>query len=196
MDPLATPDDIEARLGRPLTLDEESRVDSLLADASANVRRVSTQMFTLVADDEVTLRRGRHGKVRLPQRPVVSVTSVEDINGNDVAYRRVNEVLNLNVWPLNSFEIEPYRYGPPDEVVVTYTHGGDVPDQIVGVVCSVVARALGQTPTEAGVIQESIDGYSQQFGSVGAQGPLGMLASERETCEAFRRPSSPILMDA
>ena len=78
---LATSADLEARLGRDLTDAEATRVDALLADASAMIRAYTGQTFALVEDDEVTLR-GSGGTIRLPQRPVTAVASVVAIGGD------------------------------------------------------------------------------------------------------------------
>lgn len=192
MDPLASQSDVEARLGRVLTGVEELRIEALLRDASANVRRVSTQMFTLGTTTGLVLGR-RNGKVRLPQRPVVSVASVTDLNDNALTYTRAGDWLTVSLNLLNSWEIEPWT-NPPTEIKVTYTHGGTVPDLIVGVVASVVARSLGVDPSETGTVQHQIDGFSETLGAAGAQGPVAMLASEREICESFKRPGAPISM--
>lgn len=196
---LATVDDIEARLGRSLSSDEIGRVDALLADASANVRRVSTQQFTEATSTAVRVDVGRTGRVRLPQRPVAAVDAVTDIYGNAVSYTLVGNDLRLDLNPLNAWEIEPYRHGL-SEVLVTYDHGSaTVPPVIVGVVCAMVLRSLGNDPTNpAGIAQESIDGYSVTSGggvavaTSAAAGGLGMLPSEIALCEEFRRPAGSI----
>jgi hypothetical protein len=201
LDPLATADDVQARLGRALTDTELFRIDALIGDASEAVRDKSGQQFT--PGTSTTTFRPAKGRIRLPQRPVTAVASVTDIYGNDLAAVRVGdtEYVQLNLSPLNAWEIEPYRCGLT-EVVVTYDHGDtEVPEKIVGVVCSIVCRALGMDPANPGgtATQESIDGYAVTTGggvatsSVVAQGALGMLPSEIEICEKFKRPSSPIV---
>lgn len=196
MTALATQADVEARLGRDITAEEAARVEQLLEDASANVVRVSTQQFLPVEGDVVVLRRSNNGRVRLPQRPVTAVNAVTDLNGNPLSYVRVgntNELRLALTAPINAWEMEPYRYGVPAEVLVDYDHGdATVPPLIVGVVCSIVMRALGQSPDQAGIMQESIDGYSYQLGSAAAQGAFGMLPAEEQICASYRRPSSPI----
>lgn len=195
---LATSDDVEFRLGRSFTDDEQRRVDPLLVDASAAVRRVSTQQFTPGTSTAVRLTVGRAGRVRLPQRPVTDVTAVTTITAQPVSYTQVGNELRLDLDPLNAWEIEPFRCGV-SEVLVTYEHGGTVPADIVGVVCAMTLRGLGTNPTTpAGIAQESIDGYSYTSGggvavaSAAAAGGMGMLPSEVAICEAYRRPSGPI----
>jgi len=206
MEPLATPDDVAARLGRDMTIDELVRLDALLADASTTVRKAARQQFTHGTSTITLVTNGK--RARLPQRPVIEVTSVKDLSGNDMAYQLVNDVLRFDITPLNWFEVEPYRCFPT-EIVVEYEHGyrptddeppvSTIPDDIVAVVCSVVCRALGMNPTApGGIAQESIDGYSITAGggtataSVIAQGALGLLPSEQAICDSYWRPASPI----
>lgn len=191
MDPLATVDDLIARAVGTLETEQLVRAEALLADASANVRRVSTQQFT-AGTSTVILTVSRAGQARLPQRPVTAVTSVDDLFGNPVAYRLVGETLRFDLEPWNGWEIEPRRCAV-EQVVVTYDHGSDtVPDLIVGITCSVVLRALGVDPMQAGITQEVIDGYSYMTGTIGAGGPLGFLPSEIEILTDYARPRGPL----
>lgn len=190
-DPLASPLDVQERLGRPLTTTESARIEAILRDVSAKVRSISSQTFT-VEQSTVHLRRNHRGKARLSQRPVVSIDAVTDINGNPLYTRLLgDDSLYCSYFPVNSFEVyQPLFF--VSEIIVTYTHGGPVPDDIIAVVCSVAARALGIQPTEVGITQENIDGYGYQLGSAAAQGGLGLLASEREVCESYDRMASPV----
>lgn len=186
LDPLADVDDLEARLGRELSAEETAKAEQLLVDASASVRGYTGQQFTLVTNDEVRLRP-RNGYVRLPQRPVNAVDSVEDIDDNEVLY--VWEGLDrVRVSPNvpDTFAWEPWGTGIP-AVDVVYDHGyAEIPDDIVAVVCSVVLRAMGTDPLSTGVQQESIAGYSYSVGSAAAAGGLGLLPGERETLDRYR----------
>jgi hypothetical protein len=194
MDPLASPLDVQERLGRALTDTESLRVEALIRDASAKVRAVSTQQFTPGTTTGLELPISKTGRVRLPQRPVVSVEAVTDLNDNALTFTQVNEWLDVCLTPLNAWELHLPVGWRPAGVKVDYTHGGDVPDLIVGVVCAVVGRGLGNDPTSANTFQESIDGYSigtsVTMAVALAQG--GLLPSEIEICESFKRPGQPI----
>lgn len=186
---LVTEDDIEARLGRPLTAAEQLRIVALMADASAAVRREAKQQFT-PGTSTITIPNRGH-RIRLPQRPVTGITEVVDAAGTTLAagsYRLVGDILHTDLCPLNAWEIEPYRIHP-EELVVTYTHGDDVvPPDIVAVTCSVVMRAMGTNPTEGGITQQTIDGYTEIHGMIGAAGPIGLLPSELAICRDYDRP--------
>lgn len=195
MDPLASPLDVQERLGRDFTAEESLRVEALIRDASSKVRQVSSQFFTLETTT-VTLALSPNGEVRLGQRPVVDVVSVEDKDGNTLTYRQVNDRLIVNPLPLNIWELHWPVGHCVTGVTVEYEHGGTVPDDIIAVVCNMVGRALGSDLSASGVFQTSIDGYSEStsvtLGTHLAQGSISMLASEREICEAYRFPSVPI----
>lgn len=189
---LATTDDVEDRLGRVLTDDEIVRVDSLLTDVSAMFRAYTGQQFTLA---ETTERlRVRNGEIRLPQRPVIDVTAVANVDAAPVEYTwDSGEVVTLSAgtW-LSPWLVEPFRTGNV-YVDVTYEHGYEtVPEDIVALACQVVARSLGRTPDTTGVTQESIAGYSYSVGSAAAAGPAGLLPAEREVLDRYRRPLNNI----
>lgn len=177
---LATSTDIETRLGRDLTPDEEAQIDGLLTDVSSAIRLYCGQSFE--RGTYTTRARVKRGMVCLSQRPVVSVESVTDRFGNDVAY----------TWDgLDRVHINTIRYGcaPIQVVDVEYVAGPEVvPEAIVGVACSVAMRSLGINPMETAVTQESIDGYSYTIGSSGGARAFGILPNEAKVLDVFRRP--------
>jgi hypothetical protein len=211
--PLATAADIEARLGRSLSADETGRVEALLVDASAAVRGYTRRSFT-TGTSTVRLR-ARGGQLRLPQRPVSSVTSVKWVangvattvtpfwfDGLDTVYLRWAGYQSNwgGAWG-DDFDGASgglgYRWDsggglhtahqPVFEVV--YVHGADAaPDEIVAVACNIVLRAFGHRPDQGALQSESIQGYSYQVGSAGAAGPLGLLPDEKATLDRHRQP--------
>lgn len=190
--PLATAADVTERLGRVLTDTEAIRVSALLRDASASVRNYMRQDIT---EATTTVRlRVRNGKIRLPQRPVISVTSVANVVGGPIMFSTWEgfDTITTSTSVLDSFAVEPYRYGI-FAVDVTYKHGyAAVPDDIVGVVCSIVMRALGREPADAGIMSESIQGYSYSVGAAGAAGAFGMLQAERDILDTYGRPGGRV----
>jgi hypothetical protein len=195
--PLAQVSDVEARLNRELSDAELVRIASLLADASAAVRARAGQVFTVVEDDEVTLTR-TGGRLILPQRPVTEVASVEDPSGNTVLHNWTtgDDWVDVAANVPDSFAWVPWR-GGIQRYTVTYTHGYvEIPDDIVGVVCQIAARALGRPADQAGITQENIDGYGYSIGSAAASGGFGMLDAEREVCDRYRRARPSISMHA
>jgi hypothetical protein len=191
---LATPLDVAARLGRDLTQAELLRLPALLQDASAKVRNYTGRTFTQA---ETTVRlRVNNGRVKLPQRPVVSITSVKMLNRDgtvgttlagwfwdglaEIATASPSQIANGPWFPNDRYRI----------VEVTYTHGySTVPADVLAVVCSIATRALGRKPEDAGLTSESIGGgdYTYTVGSAGAAGPLGMLPDERDALDVYRQ---------
>jgi len=185
--PLADDTDLEERLGRELTAAELLRTGGLLKDASASVRNYTHQDITFV-EDEVVRIKVRNGKARLPQRPVTAVTAVADLNDNPVLYLWEGfDTVCVSPNVPDTFAWEPWRNGI-QAVDITYSHGDNpVGDDIIGVVCSIVLRALGRDPIDAGITQEAIQGYSYSIGSAGAAGGFGLLQAEKDILDAYLR---------
>ena len=186
MTDLAITADITNRLGRALTASEALRLPSILKDASAAVRNYTHQEFTLGTTTERL--RVRRGTVRLPQRPVVSVASVVNVAGGSAPFQWDGlDTLCTTGRGFDTFGWEPFLVAPR-VVDVTYTHGyNPIPDDIIGVVCSISIRALGRKPEDAGLTSESIAGYSYSIGAAGAAGGFGMLQDERNVLDGYLR---------
>lgn len=185
---LATDDDLQARLTRTLTEDDATRVTALLDDASAAVRMFTGQQIDQAETiDRLAVRNdGRILYVTLPQRPVVEIASVADINANTITYEwdghtRLRLTGRTGETFADTLERD-LRY-----VDVTYTHGyGEDNDPqgklaiVAGIVANIAARAFGTPAEETGKTAESIAGYSYQIGGAAAAGGFGLLASEKE----------------
>src|SRR5215469_14772981 len=78
---LATPDDIVARLGRALNQVEMARVDALLADGSAIIRRYCREDFISYTGDTITVL-GDGGIINMETwKPIQAITSVTALSG-------------------------------------------------------------------------------------------------------------------
>lgn len=201
MTPLATAEDLEARLGRDLTDAETARADALLADASAMVRAYTGQDFAVTTNDQVTLR-GQGGTIRLPQRPVTAVTSVVAIGGDGLPdvplvdwiwdgtdQIRVGEgsfIINLPaVW----WDDDGY----PGTFRVTYSHGyAEVPADVVAVVCGMVLRTLTAPTMAGGVRSETIGPYSYQLDAAGTGLTVMLTQADRDSLKRYRRSEGMI----
>lgn len=184
----ANTDDLEARLGRDLTDSELTRAAALLDDVTAAVVNYTGQTFDV--ETSTTRLKVKYGVVRLPQRPVVSVDEVKNVDGADVTYTwDTRDRIDLPGCgnALNAWEIEPYRTAP-NYVDVTYEHGyATIPADIVGIVCTIVLRNLGQDPTEGATVSETVDGYTYRLNSVTGAGAFGILGSEKDALDRYRR---------
>jgi len=174
---LASQADVEAALGRDLTSDEASRVDAILDKASELFRRRSGQDFT-VGSSQVRLRVS-DGKVYLPQRPVIAVTEVIDDDGNAYSTRRFKQQLTLTDC-LAEF------------VIVTYSHGGDVPDVVRLCIADIARKVLSIDPSAVkGMTQysETTGPFTeQQTYAAWAVGGQTMLApDDAALADSFRR---------
>jgi hypothetical protein len=169
---LATQADLEARLGRDLTDDEEARAPALLADASALVRDFTRQNFTAVTGDAIVLRPVGV-LLRLPQRPVTAVTSVSVVAPDGTS------TTPMTGWSWDGRDKVDLTWGEfhpdwstaawrdrsiPDTYQVVYDHGDTtVPAIVVATVCAMALRTLLSPSMTAGMVAERIGSYNYQL---------------------------------
>ena len=194
---LATPDDIVDRLGRNLNQVEALRVDAMLRDGSAIIRRYARNSFVYVTGDTITVPAD-DGKFVLPGRPIHSVDSVTALSGLagvpdfpitwfvfdgvdtvTIPAPAYSGVINLPYYMGYYLGYYSYSYA------VAFTHGEvDVPAEINGMLCSAIISELA-TPTMSATLQsESIGAYSYSMrrsvraSANGSSGPqAGMYAA-------------------
>jgi hypothetical protein len=167
--PLALSTDIVAQLGRPLDATETLKVDGLLRLASSKVRAYTRQDFS---QSQTTVNlRSVSAQVKPPQRPVVSVQSVQAIlrNGQLVVLPlwyfdgidtiggvavADDVVINLPSW---------YTTWWTGSVQVQYTHGyTTVPTDIVDIVAAMVFRIFNAPGSGAtGIASERVGQFYQ-----------------------------------
>jgi hypothetical protein len=175
LDPLASVADLEARLGRSLTGTDADRAAALLVDASATVRNRTGQTF--VAETSTVRLRVRGTLLRLPQRPVTAVNTITAVDGDTVGFTwHAGDTLTLSAIPAVGW------------VDVNYAHGyDDVPDDIIGVVCNIAARAFGIPADEGGYQSETMGSYTYAVGAAAAAGAAGLLNDERAILDRYTR---------
>lgn len=195
MDPLATLQDVKDRAPSSLTFTtpDEARIEKLLVDASAAFcSAAGGQRITRGTDTFRVRPTGRDWLVKLPQRPVVAINSVTDMQGNSVLYRW--DGLELYVADLTGVVINATL--PPSgckraPLDVSVTFGFDpVPDDVIGVVCNVTLRAFGVNPADGALTSEGVVGYSYSRGTIGAAGPVGLMPDERAIAAGYRLDAS------
>lgn len=139
--------------------------DAALRRASTRVRAFTGQQIS--AGTSTIVVRGP--VVRLPQRPVASVSSVLDEDGVAVS---------ADDWSLNGQTLTLPTSG---RFTVEYDHGyGEVPDGVVEVVVTVAAR-LGSTDSTvaSGVVQETSGSVNQSFGWDAWKAVSGLTTEEK-----------------
>jgi hypothetical protein len=171
---LATIADVEARLGRELTVAEESKATAWLDDASALFINRAEQKFEI---GESTVRLfPNDGIVRLLQRPVIEIINVEDINGAPVDF----------TWDGFQTLFDVFTNMP---LVVTYEHGSDeIPADVVAVVAGMVARTLSISPEAAtGVTRTTTGPFSQEFATWAVGQQVMMSPAEMAVADSYRQ---------
>lgn len=159
--------ELEDRLGIQLSPSEHERALRLLVRATGLVRRQARQHISAVTGDTFVTSGVWDERLRLPERPVSSVTSVE-LDGvvlvADVDYTlQGDELVRWSGWG-----------GPTATVEVVYDHGYDViPDEIKQVSLELVTRVW----VNPGSVQSETSGAQTV---AYANSGLGMLLTEEE----------------
>lgn len=146
MPSLASVDDVEALTG-PIA--DRLRIETLLNLVSARFCREARQEFT--PGESTTRLQVVDRVVTLPQSPVVAVTAVTGDDGTAYAWTvpapTGREIViecggEMMLRPGLIIESPGSAARRPSHVLVTYSHGGDVPDPVRLCVADAVRRAL------------------------------------------------------
>jgi hypothetical protein len=171
---LVTPDDIAARLGRSLTQIEAGRVDGMIADSSAIVRRYCRRDFMYHATDTITTTADG-GIIKLTSwKPIVSIdelialsgtTGIQDIPVTWYHFDAVDKITVFNPslsGIINLPEIwyeETFWWG--GSFKITGAHGFvDVPGDVVAIICTAITSELATPTQSATLMSESVGAYS------------------------------------
>lgn len=191
--PLADLDDVEDRMGRDFTPDEQRKANAMLLDASATIRAYCRRDFT---PGTQTIRlRPRGNKVILPQAPVVSVQSVSTV----VSFGDTEFVTASPAWSwvagTEIFLLDPNIIfnGPQlmldDEnvwVEVAYTFGyAEVPFDIVSVCANLVLRNFS-VPGSGLVDLETVGPYTVRYANFAGGGPLALSGGDRDILNRYK----------
>lgn len=195
--PLATPADLALRLQRTLTAGETSQAEALLRDASGKIRRYTRQDFTRVENDVVVLRVVEQ-RIVLPQRPADKPTSISYADGQGFVlspvawwFNGIDQVdFTPPTWLVNGPSFTFFRR--PSTVSVTYSHGDtDIPDDILGIACAMVARVIAIPGLMPGLRSGALDDFQFALGGNLTTGALGFLPDEITTLDTYKhRPQS------
>lgn len=194
--PLASVDDVASRLGRDLSQQEAIRLEPLLSDASAQVRRYCRRDFLMHTAEEQVLY-GHDSEIYLPGSPVWSVQSVVLDGGGTflpdipVPWFTFDEVQTIRLGAGTGIINLPEAWSEageyPGTYKVTYTWGyADVPDDVNMVVANAALSVLTAPTAAAGVIGESIGPYSYRLERGGGGVAVALSAADLMLLKDYR----------
>lgn len=206
--PLFDVTEVTGRLGRDLTSVEAMRVPYLIGDATTQIVRYCRKDFQYHANDVLEIK-GDGSTIKLPYRPVVSVSDVIAISGRDdipdipvswwvfdgidevsIAESSASGVINLpEAW---------YDYGAfPGTFQVTYSHGYvTVPDDVIMVGANAVIAVLMSPTMAAGVIGETVGPYSYRMERSGGGIQVAISEDEMAFLQDYRDKTSSVKLEA
>jgi hypothetical protein len=169
---LATPDDIVARLGRNLNETEAARLDAMLQDGSAIIRRHAREDFAYITGDVINIVADA-GVIVIPGVPVHSVDELIAVSGNPAIpnmpvtwyfFDGIDTITVPDPYAGGIMNLASYWYGTEwsrQPFILKYTHSYTVvPPEVVGLLCGAIISELA-TPTMSATVQsESIGAYT------------------------------------
>jgi hypothetical protein len=178
---LATSDDIVARLGRSLNQVESARVDALLQDGSALVRRYCREDFVWYDSDQITIA-GDGGIIKLPWRPIGQILSVvarsgvagiPDIPITWYQFDGIDKITVMN--PSRSGIInlpefwyeETFWWGGSFDVMASHGYQ-QTPDDVIAVLCTAIISELAAPTLSYSLASESVGAYSYTMRRTGS----------------------------
>ncbi|WP_092965298.1 hypothetical protein [Agromyces sp. CF514] len=180
MDAFATFQDLEARLNRVFSVDEQEWITTLLEDASTYLREdvIGLQVFP---QSTVTFTAWpSNGEVVLPQQPVVGAPTVF-VGATEIGFVLRDGVLFVDT---------------DDEVTVTFTYGyASAPEGLKRWACVLVSQALIPLElnlglTVGGLSSVALDDFKAAFAD-GGEG-TGMSLSDRNVALIRRQYSTDV----
>jgi hypothetical protein len=192
---LATPDDIVARLGRNMNQIEAARVDAMLQDGSAYIRRFARTDFLHHAQDVIKIVADA-SRFKIPGRPIYSIDGlialsgapgIPDIPVSWYVFDGIDTITIPAPWASGIINLPAYWYNLgwfSNTFQLTYTHGEQsTPMEVHALLCSAIISELS-TPTMSATLQsEAIGSYSYTMrrslarGSTGGQAMAGIYAA-------------------
>lgn len=160
----ATVPELSAYLGR--ALDNTEQAELALTLATGIIQSETGQTIERVEDDTVTLRGGPYGELTLPERPVIEVSAV------------LGEHVRDDEWSWRGGQLVR-RFGWPEVVVVTYTHGyATIPADIKAITLALAARVLAQNAADAsgGIKRETVGAYTVEYQRDSSTSSSGLLS--------------------
>lgn len=188
----ASVDEMENELGVTFTAAQQRRALRRLEDATAAIQRFTGQTIGRVTSDSITMSGNWGPKLVLPQRPVVSVTSVTidgdaftngsdyTFDGIDTLWRGSTSWIDDTVWSDTTL----HWGGPQTSVAIVYTHGQDPVDNDIRGICLAAAMRGWGNPT--GVAAETVMGYSVTYGQSAVSGPVVLSSAEKASLRRLR----------
>jgi len=172
--------------GETYSDDETWRLNNLLHIASREIKVFTGQKLERVSH---TWKTPFRTKLLLPQGPDPEITTVRDLDGNDVTYSfNGYDTIYISNPGLVQFDLEPFFYSFGTLITVNYIAGYEfIPDDLKAICVQMALRAYGANPLQSGKTQESVTNYSYQQGQAAAAGAIGMLPMEQAALLPYKR---------
>lgn len=164
---IITVEELSAFMGREFSTSEAEQAQALIDVVEGAIESETGVSFTPVTDDVIKIQADGHGIIELKSRPVTNVTSLVDVNGDEIDYWEFDGLTTI------------YNLFPLQVVTLTYSHGfSSVPRDIRGVALGSASRVMYNP---SGLRQETVGAISVTYPGIGGEaGTINFSALERK----------------
>jgi len=185
--PLAANADVEAALGRALTIDEKKYVSKLIRQASAKMRAACHRPAAWTNNTTTSYLKVTNNQVYLPEPPVEIISITDEKNRPITKWEWHGQWLTNLGLPASSSKF----------VFVIWHHREPIPDDVRGAVAGMVARVLAADSRAAAGVS-TIQGTAGQVTgtetfAAWAQGRQVLLSPDDLKVADYHRPHVPKL---
>jgi hypothetical protein len=163
---IITVEELAAFMGKTFTASESEQAQAIIDVVEGAIESETGASFTPVLDDVVRVQADGHGIVELKSKPVTDVSSVLNMDGEEIQYWEFDGLATI------------YNLFPQQVVDITYSHGfNQIPRDIRGVALGVASRVLYNP---AGLRQETVGAISVTYPGIGGEaGTINFSSYER-----------------
>ena len=169
---IITVEELAAFMGREFSTSERTQAEAIISVVESAIESETGVSFTHKANDVVRLQADGHGIIELHSRPVTDVTSVLDVNDEEIDHWEFDGLTTI------------YNLFPLQVVTITYSHGFDiVPKDIRGVALGIASRVMYNP---SGLRQETVGAISVTYPGVGGEaGTINFSTYERSVLAKY-----------
>lgn len=171
---LITVQELEAFMGKEFTPAETIQAEVMIDSISAIIESITGITFAPVTDEQILIQADGHGIIEFATKPVTNVSSVKDINGEEV-----------DDWEFDGLSAI-YNLFPAQVVSVTHSYGySTVPNDIKAVVYGAASRVMYNP---SGLRQETVGAISVTYPGIGGEaGTINFSALEKKILENYAK---------
>lgn len=171
---LITTNDLENYMNKDFSAGETNQAQAIIDSIEAFLLSETGISFSLVEDEEILIQADGHGIIELNAQPIHNVSSVKDVNGEEISEWEFDGLTTI------------YNLFPNEVVQVTYSYGySTAPNDLKAVAKGAASRVMYNP---AGLRQETVGAISVTYPGIGGEaGSINFSNVEKKVIDKYGR---------